>query len=160
MSTTYSHNLVTKTLTIDGPDQTIYHFKVHNYGFSNGELWLDQSVSAPPSQVVPKCRPQPTQTVFYTQAAPAPAPPVRVFYAPAPAQPVHVFYTPAAPAPAPPVIYVVPNGSSTVGKKVPLSLAYQPNQCNATCIDGSPCQNKVAKNIGNRTRCQVHSTSK
>ncbi len=161
MSTTYWLDPATKTLTINDPNKITYHFKVHDYGFTNGELWLDQSYSAPPSQVVPKYRPQPTQTVVYAPA-PAPAPQVRVIYAPpppapAPAPQVRVIYAPPPPAPAPQVVYVVSSGSSS-GKKVPLSLADQPDRCNATCKNGLPCQNKIAKSIGNRTKCQVHST--
>jgi hypothetical protein len=148
MSTTYSLNRNTNTLAVETASEITYHYKVHGYGFSNGELWLDQSVSAPPPLVVPKYQ------VIYQ---PAPAPQiVRVICAPPPAS-------------APQVVFMVSgmnlatSGSSTpsvVAKNGRLSLAYQPDLCNAFCRDGSPCQNKIAKKIGNITRCQVHSTGK
>jgi hypothetical protein len=77
---------------------------------------------------------------------------VHVFCAPPPASQVSVFYPPAAPAPAPPApqvhVFYAPQ------------VVYVDPRCNATCKDGSQCQNKIAKSIGNLTRCQLHSTGK
>lgn len=70
---TISYDPNTRVLTIDDPDETIYHFKVNSYHVdSTGGVCTEQSASAPPSQFVRKTRPVPVATPVRTVVFSAP----------------------------------------------------------------------------------------
>jgi hypothetical protein len=137
----YTYHRELKVMVVETDEKIKTYYKVDGWEkFPDGAIGLDQSCSG-------------RIDVVYKSAPVAPQV-VHVFCAPPPASQVRVFYPPAAPAPAPPapqvrvfyapqVVYVDPS-----------------NRCGAPCKNGLPCQNKIAKSIGNLTRCQVHSTSK